>query len=242
MELQTKLHRFEIATFVKGDSDGPLIVTGVVYAPGQVDTDGDASTPEEIEKAAYRFIASGKVNQIDIYHNEIPTGSVVVGSWVWSEDDGPRWTPGTWLMKVAIFDPTIKTEVKAGRISGFSFHGDGWSEKTAVWVFHPIVSRGTTELSTDDGPLPPHDHDLELKYDDKAVPIQTRTGPRLGHSHIVKAPGATESEFGHAHRLIIDTSGAKEPIRKSVIMNGKDVDPSHLYDPKQLVSGETAHL
>lgn len=231
MEKALSPREFAVRAIKKAeDENGPLIVTGVVYSPGQIDTDGDAVKAEEILIAAYAFIASGRINQIDIYHNELPTGSKVVASWV-ADEDGPHWSAGSWLMSVAIFDPAIKRDILSGKLSGFSFQGDALSHKEPVYYFHPITSKGTTELSQETAARPAHDHDVELRYDKAGKVIPTRTGERLGHSHPVTALGRTELEEGHGHRLILAHRAMKsqDVTVKSVIVDGVDVDPPHLY-------------
>jgi hypothetical protein len=197
------------------DESGPLIVAGVVYQPGDIDTDGEAVTKEDIEAAAYLFLASGRINRIDIYHNEILTGCRVVASWVF-DADGEYWVAGAWVMKVAIFDPAIKRLVISGEISGFSFQGDAMAEKKPAYIMHPLVSTGTTEKSSYKGPMPIHDHALELHYDDKGEIVRTRTGITLGHYHDVKYLGATELTLGHAHPLRVDTSQAKAALAERI--------------------------
>ncbi|MGN1086494.1 MAG: XkdF-like putative serine protease domain-containing protein, partial [Porcipelethomonas sp.] len=75
------------ATFgkiVKTDSENHF-VTGIVYEPMSVDTQGDYMTAEEIQKAAHWYAKNG--TGVDVQHDEKKLdGACVVESWIAKAD------------------------------------------------------------------------------------------------------------------------------------------------------------
>lgn len=185
------------------------IVYGEVYSPFEVDTDGDAATPEEIEKAAHEFLSSGKVNNIDLLHNFKATGSQVVESFMVEKGDPRGFAEGSWVLGVKVNDPDLWNSVKDGKINGFSLAGQSIKVPAKVTVTEIQSLEGTTEKNTD-SIIPPHSHDVSLAFDEKGFIVPTLTKEAMGHSHMVKAMTATEMEGGHAHRLIVE-DGENEP-------------------------------
>ena len=197
---------------VKGDldADGPILVFGLVYAPGPIDTDLAAMTPDNVEKLAYEFVAAGRLANIDLMHNEKATGSVVVDSTIirW---ENPYFPIGGWVIGVYVTDPALKLAIKNGEINGFSFGGTAFEVTRFALVLQPLRSIGTTEPSTADG-VPEHEHELALDYDDWGLIIPTMTSVVLGHSHEMSKGTATEKAMGHAHRTVIEPPKPEDAI------------------------------
>ena len=111
---------------VKTDSENHF-VTGIVYEPMAVDTQGDYMTAEEIQKAAHWYAKNG--TGVDIQHDEKKLdGAVVVESWIAKADftvDKTDVKKGTWLMTVEISDLDIWDKVEKGELTGFSMGGKG---------------------------------------------------------------------------------------------------------------------
>ena len=111
---------------VKTDSENHF-VTGVVYEPMTVDTQGDYMTAEEIQKAAHWYAKNG--TGVDVQHDEKKLDSAdVVESWIAKADftlDKTDVKKGTWLMTVEISDPDIWNKVEKGELTGFSMGGQG---------------------------------------------------------------------------------------------------------------------
>lgn len=204
--MKTSISEQENRTFrlvVKGDlsADGPVLVFGVVYAPGPVDTDQAIMTADNVEALAYEFVASGKLANIDLMHNEKPTGSVVVDSTIirW---ENPHFPLGAWVIGVLVSDPALKLAIKNGELNGFSFGGTAFEVQRFALVIQPLKSYGTVEPSTAPG-IPEHVHDLELHYDQFGNIVPTRTSVDLGHDHEAGYGTATKTSLGHAHRTKI---------------------------------------
>lgn len=117
------------ATFgkiVKTDSENHF-VTGIVYEPMSVDTQGDCMTAEEIQKAAHWYAKNG--TGVDVQHDEKKLdGACVVESWIAKADftlDKTDIKKGTWLMTVEISDPDVWSKIEEGELTGFSMGGEG---------------------------------------------------------------------------------------------------------------------
>jgi hypothetical protein len=183
-------------------SDEKRIVYGEVYAPYQVDTDGEAMLPEDIERMAHNFLASGRVNKIDVQHNLQESGCLVVESFIARKDDPDGFIEGAWVLGTKIIPDDLWDKVKKGEINGYSFYGPVTQVPVQAVVVATRRMLGKTEDSSD-GLLPPHEHDLDIKFskDDKVIP--GLTGEALGHCHIVTRTTATEMEMEHAHRMVL---------------------------------------
>ena len=95
---------------------------GVVYAPDELDTHGDFMTAVEIEKMAYDFMMTGKVNAIDTQHDLEENGSKVVESFIARKGD-LDFPEGSWVMGVKVFDEELWGAIKKGELTGFSMYG-----------------------------------------------------------------------------------------------------------------------
>ncbi|MFH0822771.1 MAG: XkdF-like putative serine protease domain-containing protein [Pseudomonadota bacterium] len=177
-------------------------VTGVVYAPLMVDTDGEAMDSAEIERMAHRFLADGKTDRIDVFHNGCPVQAAIVESFI-SGAENPDFPTGAWVVTMKINDDNLWTRIKKGEINGFSWAGTAVPSPRSVPVSHPVKAEGTVEPSTDAGLIAPQDHALELLFDEQARIIPTFTEEAVGHRHRVVGATATESTIDHAHRMVI---------------------------------------
>lgn len=111
---------------IKKSYDEKKIVIGAVYSPyvdgdeSTVDTQGMATSAEEIEKAAYEFME--KYRQIDKQHNFRPGFGNVVESYIAKAGD-PLFPEGTWVLGVRVTDDSVWNQIKKGEITGFSLAG-----------------------------------------------------------------------------------------------------------------------
>lgn len=99
---------------------------GIVYAPNEVDTQGDWADAETIRRAADDFMRSGRQNQIDREHDfEVVEAAFVAESWLTKAGDPlfPEDPEGTWAVGVQIDDPDLWAEIEAGAIAGLSLAG-----------------------------------------------------------------------------------------------------------------------
>ena len=176
------------------------LVYGEVYAPLQIDTDEEAMTAEEIQKMAYSFMMRGLTDKIDVGHNYRESGCLVVESFIARKDDVDGFVEGSWVLGVKILPDELWEAVKKGELNGFSFAGRAQHQtvEAVVKVTRKLV--GTTEKS-DDGLLPPHQHPLDIEFDEDGKVTKGETDFVLGHRHPVVRTTATEIEMEHAHRM-----------------------------------------
>ena len=177
-------------------TDGELqIVYAEVYVPNVPDSHGDFMTATEIRKMAHRFLASGRVNQIDSEHDNNLLQASVVESFIATKDD-PTFIAGAWVAAVHIEDPDVWEKVKSGEINGFSFEGLVKQRTTTVTLEIPEYLVGKT--MEDNG----HVHYFKVYYDDEGKFLGGDTNEVDGHSHtITRGTITNEAEDGHAHKF-----------------------------------------
>jgi len=182
-------------------SDEKRLVYGEVYAPLHVDTDGEAMTEDDIERTAHAFLASGKVNKVDVQHNCKESGCTVVESFIARKNDPDGFVKGAWVLGVKVTPDELWKEVKAGELNGFSFFGTVVKVPATTQVVTAKKIVGETENSTD-GLLPIHYHSIEINFMDGDL-LHGKTGVAQEHSHDVKHATATERSLEHSHRLVL---------------------------------------
>jgi hypothetical protein len=189
--------------FVKKElNDEKQIVYGEVYAPGVVDTDGDAMSEEDIEKMAHDFmLLASKKEVIDTNHDEIPNGAYPVESYIAKEGD-PKYTKGAWVLGVKIIDENIWKKVKRGEINGYSFQAMVQKRPVYAEVKYDIENFTITEYNLN------HAHFAYLELDKFGNIVFGVTDKEFGHFHEIFRNDATEMEeipgldnSLHAHRL-----------------------------------------
>jgi len=105
--------------------DEKQMVFGIVYSPGEVDTDGDFATAEAIEKMAYKFMKNGRTNNVDQQHDFVADEGFVAESWITKSGDplfGDEPT-GSWAVGIKIENAETWALIKSGEIKGLSMAG-----------------------------------------------------------------------------------------------------------------------
>jgi hypothetical protein len=109
----------EIA-IVKTDDEKHLVY-GIVYAPEDVDTQGDMMNAVEIEKAAHKFLANLRNTSVDKQHDENPDEGVVVESFIVQKgDERFPGDEGAWAVAIKVVKEETWEQVKKGEITGLS--------------------------------------------------------------------------------------------------------------------------
>lgn len=107
------------------------LVTGVVYVPDTVDSQGEFMEADAVEKAAHEFMISSA--QMDERHSFMANKKVrVVESCVTKSDseiDGRAIRKGTWIITARVEDDRLWNAVKNGEYRGFSMGGTGTREE-----------------------------------------------------------------------------------------------------------------
>lgn len=184
-------------------SESKRIVYGEVYAPMQIDTDGEAMTAAEIEKMAHSFLMRGGTSKIDVQHDYAESGCHIVESFIARKNDPDGFLEGAWVLGVKVVPDELWEEVQKGELNGFSFAGGVNSKRVyaTVTVARRIV--GKVEKSEEGGLLPPHQHEVDVEFDEDGHVIGGKTSMDFGHEHTVLRTTATEKAMDHAHRMIL---------------------------------------
>lgn len=113
-----------VIPFAKVDEDKRLVL-GIVYSPGQVDTQGDWAEAPEIEKAAHGFLKASAQHNIDKQHDFVPAGAFVAESWITKQGDPlfPNEPAGSWAVAIKVEDDELWKQVKTGEVKGLSMAG-----------------------------------------------------------------------------------------------------------------------
>jgi len=104
------------------------LVTGVVMEPDEVDSQGDTTDPDAIERAGHNFLAKyNRETQLGLLHKMFgEIGVELVESWITPEVmtiGNQKVKKGSWLMTVRVKDDVLWRKIKNGEITGFSIGG-----------------------------------------------------------------------------------------------------------------------
>lgn len=107
------------------------LVYGIVYAPDEEDTQGDAMTGPEIEKMAYGFMKAGRTRNVDQQHDYEADEGFVAESWLIRKGDPmfPEEPEGAWAVAIKVENDDAWKKVKNGEITGLSMGGFGKAEE-----------------------------------------------------------------------------------------------------------------
>jgi len=105
-------------------SEEERIVSGIVYEPGELDTDGDYSNEEEIRKAAYDFME--RVQTFKVNHQGEEIQVAILENYIAPQDltiSGQPVKKGTWLITTRVLEDETWDKIKKGEITGYSMAG-----------------------------------------------------------------------------------------------------------------------
>ena len=97
----------------------------IVYPANEEDQQGEYSTAEEIEKAAYAFMKNLRALNIDKNHTFEQEDAFVAESWLIRKDDPlfPEEPEGSWAIGVIVEDDEIWKQIQDGEIEAISMGG-----------------------------------------------------------------------------------------------------------------------
>ena len=106
-------------------SDEKRVVYGIVYGPGQVDSQGEYAEKGEIERAAYGFMKGLRLLNVDAQHDFDPKAAFVAESWITKGADPlfPDEPEGSWAVGIRVEDEALWESVKKGELAGLSMAG-----------------------------------------------------------------------------------------------------------------------
>ena len=179
----------------KSDAPEQHIVYGEVYAPDRPDAQGEFMRAEYIQKMAHEFVRKGRMDQIDVMHNnQVVPGLCIVESFIARKGD-PDFLEGSWVIGMHVPDDDLWGKIKKGDINGFSMEALVTRHQQDVLIEQPPVVSGMTSKS--DG----HEHKFYVTYDQAGAFKGGTTDMIDGHVHRIVAGTHTEIAAGHSHRF-----------------------------------------
>jgi tetrahydromethanopterin S-methyltransferase subunit B len=111
--------------------DEKRLVYGIVYAPNEVDTDGDTMLAKDIEQMSYDFMNKARTNKVDDSHDFVADDGFVAESWILKSADPlfPDESVGSWAVGIKVTNDETWEKVKSGEIGGLSLAGTGTYEE-----------------------------------------------------------------------------------------------------------------
>lgn len=105
--------------------DALMRAYGIVYAPDQVDSQGDFASRDTIRKAQGRFMRDLNLKNIDANHSFRTEQAFVAESWLIRGQDPlfPDEADGAWAVGVQINDADLWKQLKSGELTGLSLAG-----------------------------------------------------------------------------------------------------------------------
>jgi hypothetical protein len=118
-------------------------VYGIVYAPGEVDSQGDYADADVIRRAATAFLRNYNQQNVDTEHSFSSEMACVAETWLIRKGDPlfPDEPDGAWAVGIQIYDPDLWRRLESGELTGLSLAGLAQYEQ-------PDVARKSDETET----------------------------------------------------------------------------------------------
>lgn len=179
----------------KADQPEQHLAYGEVYAPDRPDAQGEFMRADHIQKMAHEFVRKGRMQQIDVMHNnQLVDGLCIVESFIARKGD-PDFIEGSWVIGMHVPDEDLWSQIKKGEINGFSMEALVTRHPQDVQIDLPPVVTGMTSKSED------HEHKFFVSYKDDGSFRGGITDFVNGHQHKILAGTHTEEVAGHSHRF-----------------------------------------
>lgn len=183
----------------KSVNEAKRLVYGEVYAPDRPDADNEFMRADQIEKMAYDFMRSMKLDAVDRQHDNVSVpGCCVVESFIARKGD-PDFIEGAWVVGMHIDNDEAWEQVVKGEINGFSIEAFVRKNPQEVTMEIPDVLSGLTMKSGDGEDA--HEHEFFVTYSPEGKFIGGKTSIAKGHYHLIKRGTITEDAEGHNHRF-----------------------------------------
>lgn len=142
---------------------------GIVYAPGQMDSQGDYADADVIRRAATKFLREYNQNNVDAEHSFAAEMAGVAESWLVRKGDPtfPEEPDGAWAVGVQIYDPDLWSRLGKGELTGLSLAGMAQYEQPPIGqksedagLFARFVAFLKGEPKQEQPPLPVEEADM----------------------------------------------------------------------------------
>lgn len=185
----------------KKESAAKRMVWAEVYTPDVPDSDGEFMRAAEIEKMAYGFMRSMKLDSVDHQHAGVQVeGACVIESFIARKGD-PEFNEGAWVVGMHIDNDDMWEKIEKGEVNGYSMEAMVIKEQQDVEIEMAPVLTGKTIATKAEGDTEPHEHEFFVAYDGaRFLGGKTSPGPD-GHVHAIKRGTVTEDQNGHSHRF-----------------------------------------
>jgi hypothetical protein len=122
---------------------------GIVYAPDEMDAQGDWADAETIRQAADDFMRSGRAMQVDQEHDFTPVPAFVAESWLIRKGDAlfPEEREGAWAVGIQVEDAALWAAIEAGDVEGISLAG---TARVGKGFWHRFLQRKEHEMTPDE--------------------------------------------------------------------------------------------
>jgi hypothetical protein len=123
----------EVAVIRLTKNDPELgVAYGIVYAPDEIDAQGDSASAEEIRKAAYEFIRWNSADAVDMHHDgRLRNDAFICESWIVKTGDPFFSETGAWAVGVRLESEELRNAVKSGEIGALSMYGEASINKSS---------------------------------------------------------------------------------------------------------------
>ena len=212
----------QVPIFKRDDmnDDGTRYVTGVVYEPGTIDTQGDCMTAVEIEKAAHWYMRNHQ--GVDVRHSFEPAGGCFVAESTVHKAAttiaGNEIPEGAWTMTIGIENPTIIAKIDSGELNGLSIggvaqyeltHKSADDEEPPGW-FQRFVAKFTGSKAKDEDPPRPNNDD-----DDEDEKKEDQLMTKSDVQDVASAVVASLVENGVVAKAATEDKQKDKPVAKS---------------------------
>ena len=180
--------------------DDQQVIYGLVYAPLDLDTYGEAMTAADIQIMAHRFLQLEGTQTIDEMHDELPKQDCYpIESFIARKGDPEGYPEGGWVLGVKIDNDETWGRIKTGELNGFSFQAMVQKVAAIVEIQYEQEHIGQTAFGGNDE----HQHLFFAQLNEEGNITTGRTSTVNGHSHKILRGTATEQDGNHSHRFSV---------------------------------------
>jgi hypothetical protein len=206
--LKADTEECERSTIRKSD-DELQIVWAEVYTANQPDTHGHIMRPDEVRKLAWRFLANGLTDQVDVQHDNVTREGVTIieSFYVGADEPHPLYLPDSWVVACHVPDPELWEAIKGGEINGFSMQANVYLRDAMIEINLPDdgVVRGETSFYEGGDSVARHNHAWQVRFGPDGEFLGGQTVATFGdakdHGHSIENESVTESNSDHNHRF-----------------------------------------